>query len=123
MWVRVNDGDLGLDDVRAVAGAPGVAGIWFPTAEPGPWLEEALALAGYGHMVGTAAAVLGALQSAVAGSVSPLVGVFGGDTLAMAAVISAGLLVGLVVLVTATPTFKAPRRNPPRDLRELLDDA
>lgn len=46
VWVRVNDGDLGLDDVRAVAGAPGVAGIWFPKAEPGPWLEEALALAG-----------------------------------------------------------------------------
>ncbi len=123
---------FGVSVVLVVVAVSGLGGFWGFAAVL--WLllacqgfiganAQALALAGYGHMVGTAAAVLGALQSAVAGSVSPLVGVFGGDTLAMAAVISAGLLVGLVVLVTATPTFKAPRRNPPRDLRELLDDA
>lgn len=42
IWVRVNDGDLGLADLDAVVGARGVAGVWLPKAEPGAWLDEAL---------------------------------------------------------------------------------
>lgn len=45
VWVRVNDGDLGLEDLDAVAGAPGVDGVWLPKAEPGAWLDAALARA------------------------------------------------------------------------------
>ncbi|MGX5682805.1 HpcH/HpaI aldolase/citrate lyase family protein [Schumannella luteola] len=42
VWVRLNDGDLGMVDLDALAGAPGVAGVWFAKAEPGEWLERAL---------------------------------------------------------------------------------
>lgn len=82
---------------------------------------QVLALAAYGHMIGTAAAVLGALQSAVAGSVSPLVGVFGGDTTAMAAVICGGLIAALIILRFATPVFGAPKRPKQVDVSQILD--
>lgn len=40
VWVRANDGVLGAVDVEALAGAPGVAGVWLAKAEPGPELSE-----------------------------------------------------------------------------------
>lgn len=82
---------------------------------------QVLALAAYGHMIGTAAAVLGAVQSGVAGSLSPLVGVFGGGTVGMAVVITGGLLAGLLILRFATTVFAAPRRSPGRDIDKILD--
>lgn len=52
LWVRVNDGDLGLWDIAAVA-ATGIAGVWLPKAEPGPWLDTVLpALEAAGIRVG-----------------------------------------------------------------------
>ena len=46
LWVRVNDGERGLSDIAAVAEASpanAIAGVWLPKAEPGAWLQTALA--------------------------------------------------------------------------------
>lgn len=114
---------LGLQLVLALAlvlwGATGWGGFW--TFEVTLWLllgcqgliganAQVLALANYGHMVGTAAAVLGSLQSGVAGAVSPMVGVFGGDALAMAAVIAAGLILANLIVVFGTDLTQAGRK-------------
>lgn len=43
VWVRANDGGLGEADIAALAGAPGIAGVWLAKAEPGPWLDRVVA--------------------------------------------------------------------------------
>lgn len=73
---------------------------------------QVLALNNYGHMVGTAAAVLGSLMAGVSGLVSPLVGVFGADAQAMSLVIFGSLCVGVLILIFGTDAFaKKPRQN------------
>ena len=67
---------------------------------------SALALGRHGEMAGTAAAFIGSLQAGVAGAVSPLVGVLGGDALAMALVMAGTTAVAFVVLVLATPAYR-----------------
>jgi MFS transporter, DHA1 family, multidrug resistance protein len=67
---------------------------------------SALALGRHGEMAGTAAAFIGCLQAGVAGGVSPLVGILGGDARAMALVMAGASAVAFVVLVTATPAFR-----------------
>jgi MFS transporter, DHA1 family, multidrug resistance protein len=59
----------------------------------------AVALGRYGDNAGTAAALLGAVQFGTGAVISPLVGVLGNDSVAMATVIAAGLTLSLVVLV------------------------
>lgn len=119
-----------LSIVLVILAITGIGGFWaFATAL---WFllgcqgfiganAQVLALAAYGHMIGTAAAVLGALQSGVAGSLSPLVGVFGGTPTAMAAVICGGLGLALLILRFATPVFRAKSRNTPIDVTQILD--
>jgi DHA1 family bicyclomycin/chloramphenicol resistance-like MFS transporter len=68
---------------------------------------SAIALGRHGEMAGTAAAFIGGAQALVAGVISPLVGVFGGTTLAMTGVMAAASVVALVVLVFATPAYRA----------------
>jgi DHA1 family bicyclomycin/chloramphenicol resistance-like MFS transporter len=60
----------------------------------------AVALARHGDNAGTAAALLGAVQFGLGAVVSPLVGVLGNDSVAMAAVIAAALSLSLIVLLT-----------------------
>jgi len=69
---------------------------------------SALAMTRHGERAGTAAATIGFLQAGLAGGVSPLVGVLGGDAVAMAGVILGGLVVAFLVLAFATPAY---RRN------------
>ena len=64
------------------------------------------ALGNYGHMAGSAAALIGALQVGVAGVVSPLVGVFGGRALAMSGVIIGCCVLMLLILAAATPAYR-----------------
>lgn len=96
----------------AVTGAGGVAALlvslWFLMSSVMfiPANATALALSRHGERAGTAAAVLGALQAGMAGVVSPLVGVFGGDAVAMALVITAVLTAALLVLALATPAYR-----------------
>jgi MFS transporter, DHA1 family, multidrug resistance protein len=67
---------------------------------------SALALSRHGEMAGTAAAFIGCLQAGVAGAVSPLVGVLGGDARAMAIVMLSSTAAALVVLAVATPAYR-----------------
>lgn len=96
----------------AVTGAGGVAALlvalWLLMSSVmfTPANATALALSRHGERAGTAAAMLGALQAGMAGVVSPLVGVFGGDAVAMALVITAVLAVAFIVLAVATPAYR-----------------
>jgi DHA1 family bicyclomycin/chloramphenicol resistance-like MFS transporter len=94
----------GLMLALAVAGA-GLFGLLLPL-----WLTlfaagfalpnaPAVALGRYGDNAGTAAALLGAVQFGTGAVISPMVGVLGNDSVAMATVIAAGLTLSLVVLV------------------------
>ncbi|WP_082495070.1 multidrug effflux MFS transporter [Cellulomonas sp. Leaf334] len=67
---------------------------------------SALALTRHGEIAGTAAAVIGSLQAGVAGLVSPLSGLLGGDAVAMAAVMVGASVAGLLVLALATPAYR-----------------
>lgn len=84
-----------------------VAAIWVTTAVLGFVMANAsaLALSRHGERAGTAAAVIGFLQAGLAGVVSPLVGVFGGDALAMTAVMLASMVVAQLVLALGTPAY------------------
>jgi MFS transporter, DHA1 family, multidrug resistance protein len=68
--------------------------------------SSALALGRHGEMAGTAAAFIGCLQAGVAGGVSPLVGVLGGDAVAMAVVMTGTAALAFVVLALATPAYR-----------------
>lgn len=95
--------------VTGAGGAFGlVAALWLVLSAQGmvPANASVLALHNYGHMAGTAAAVIGALQSGVAGLVSPLVGVLGGNSLSMASVIIGSCAVAVTVLALGTPAYR-----------------
>ncbi|WP_165372721.1 multidrug effflux MFS transporter [Pengzhenrongella frigida] len=67
---------------------------------------SAIALSRHGAMAGTAAAFIGAMQAGVAGVVSPLVGVLGGDARAMGLVMVGSTATALLVLALATPAYR-----------------
>ena len=67
---------------------------------------SAIALNRYGAMAGTAAAFIGSMQTGIAGVVSPLVGVFGGDARAMSLVMVGSATTALLVLAFATPAYR-----------------
>lgn len=67
---------------------------------------SALALTRHGAIAGTAAAVIGGLQAGVAGIISPLVGVLGGNAVAMATVMACASACCLAVLAIATPAYR-----------------
>ena len=85
-----------------------VAGLWLVLSAQGmiPANASVLALHNYGHMAGTAAAVIGALQSGVAGLVSPLVGLLGGNSLSMVTVMIGSCTVAVLVLALGTPAYR-----------------
>ncbi len=85
-----------------------LAVLWLVLAFQGliPANASAIALSRHGERAGTAAAVIGAVQSGLAGAVSPMVGVLGGDAVAMSVVMLAALVLALLVLVLATPAFR-----------------
>ena len=96
----------------AVTGAGGIVALLVPL-----WLlmgaimfipanATALALTRHGERAGTAAALVGAMQAGVAGAVSPLVGIMGGNAVAMGVTITGILVVGLVVLAIGTPAYR-----------------
>lgn len=98
--------------VVALTEAGGLIGLlavlWVVLAFQGliPANASAIALSRHGERAGTAAAVIGAVQSGVAGLVSPLVGVLGGDAVAMSWVMLAALACALAVLGFATPAYR-----------------
>ncbi|GAA4717900.1 multidrug effflux MFS transporter [Isoptericola chiayiensis] len=98
--------------VVAVTGAGGLVGLlvalWCVLAFTGlvPANASAIALSRHGERAGTAAAVIGAVQSGVAGLVSPLAGALGGGAVAMTAVMLAAWTCAFLVLSLATPAFR-----------------
>ncbi len=76
----------------------------------------AVALGRHGERAGSAAALVGALQVGIAGLVSPMVGLLGGDATAMALTILGALTTGLVVLAVGTRAYR-------RDPRGATDSA
>ncbi|MBO1751854.1 multidrug effflux MFS transporter [Actinotalea sp. BY-33] len=85
-----------------------VAVLWVTTALLGFVMANAsaLALSRHGERAGTAAAVIGFLQAGLAGIVSPVVGLVGGDALAMTGVMLASVVLALVILVVGTPAYR-----------------
>lgn len=67
---------------------------------------SAIALSRHGERAGTAAAFIGSLQAGVAGVISPLVGLLGEDTGAMAVVMVSASAGALLVLTLATPAYR-----------------
>lgn len=67
---------------------------------------SALALTRHGERAGTAAAVIGFMQAGLAGLVSPLVGVVGGDARAMTGVMVASIVVAMVVLTLGAGAYR-----------------
>ncbi|MCC2322846.1 multidrug effflux MFS transporter [Cellulomonas xiejunii] len=98
--------------VVALTGAGGLWGIvvvlWLVLAlvNLAPPNASAIALGRHGAIAGTAAAFIGGLQAGTGGLVANLSGVFGGDAVAMAAVMLGASLMALVVLAVATPAFR-----------------
>jgi citrate lyase beta subunit len=43
-WVRVNQGSLGLSEIRELRKVTGLEGVWLPKIEPGEWASQAIAL-------------------------------------------------------------------------------
>lgn len=98
--------------VVVVTEAGGLLGLliplWLLLAVLGlvPPNTSAMALSRHGARAGTAAALIGSLQAGIAGLVSPLVGVLGGDARAMAAVILLSTSGAVAVLALATPAYR-----------------
>ncbi|MBA8806337.1 multidrug effflux MFS transporter [Promicromonospora sukumoe] len=98
--------------VVVLTGAGGLIGLlvalWCVLAFQGlvPANASALALSRHGEIAGTAAAMIGAVQSLIAGSVSSLGGFLGGDATAMALVMLAAVTLAILVLAIATPAFR-----------------
>lgn len=96
----------------AVTGVAGLLGIVVPLGAILFLLgfimanTSAVALSRHGERAGTAAAVIGAVQAGVAGVISPLVGVLGGDAVAMAVTILGSILAAALVLAVATPAYR-----------------
>ena len=92
----------------AVAHVGGLAGfllpVWSILAAMGLVIPNApaVALSRHPDAAGTAAALLGAAQFGIGAAVAPMVGVLGNDELALAAVMTTGVVVALLALVTVT---------------------
>ncbi|WP_298459962.1 multidrug effflux MFS transporter [uncultured Cellulomonas sp.] len=97
----------------AATHAGGVVGLivplWFTVALLASVIANAsaLALSRHPERSGTAAAVIGCLQGALGGAVSPLVGLLGGTGVAMAGVMLAAAAAGVLVLALGTPAYRA----------------
>jgi MFS transporter, DHA1 family, multidrug resistance protein len=68
----------------------------------------AVALSRHHDAAGTAAALLGAAQFGIGAAVAPIVGVLGNDQLALAVVMTTGVVVALVALVTVIRRTEVP---------------
>jgi MFS transporter, DHA1 family, multidrug resistance protein len=86
-----------------VGGLPGfLLPVWSILAAMGLVIPNApaVALSRHHEAAGTAAALLGATQFGIGAAVAPVVGVLGNDELALAVVMTAGVVIALIALVT-----------------------
>ena len=97
--------------VAQVGGLPGfVVPVWSSLAAMGLVIPNApaVALSRHKEASGTAAALLGAAQFGLGAAVAPLVGILGNDEVALAAVMTTGVVVALLALVTAGRSVPGP---------------
>jgi DHA1 family bicyclomycin/chloramphenicol resistance-like MFS transporter len=88
-----------------VGGLPGVlAPLWLVMGFTGTAMPSApaLALSRHGEAAGTAAALLGAIRFGVGAAAAPFVGILGNDSVAMGAVILAGMALALASMALVT---------------------
>ncbi len=96
----------------AATGAGGVVGLvvplWCTVAVLASAISNAsaVALSRHPERAGTASAVIGSLQGALGGAVSPLVGVFGGTGVAMGWVMLGSAVTAVAVLALGTPAYR-----------------
>jgi MFS transporter, DHA1 family, multidrug resistance protein len=85
-----------------------VVPLWFTVALLASVISNAsaLALSRHPERSGTASAVIGFLQGALGGAVSPLVGMLGGTGVAMSGVMLASAVVAVAVLALGTPAYR-----------------
>jgi MFS transporter, DHA1 family, multidrug resistance protein len=86
-----------------VGGLPGfLVPVWSVLAAMGCVIPNApaVALSRHHEAAGTAAALLGAAQFGIGAAVAPIVGVLGNDELALAVVMTTGVVIALIALVT-----------------------
>jgi DHA1 family bicyclomycin/chloramphenicol resistance-like MFS transporter len=108
LWALVASSLFGVVFVGlAVAGVGGlpafVVPVWAILAAMGLVIPNApaLALTRHADAAGTSAALLGAAQFGLGAAVAPLVGVLGNDELALAVVMTAGVVIALFALLGA----------------------
>ena len=92
---------VGLSTARVGGLAGFVVPVWAILAAMGLVIPNApaVALSRHTDAAGTAAALLGAAQFGLGAAVAPLVGVLGNDELALAVVMTAGVLIALLALL------------------------
>jgi DHA1 family bicyclomycin/chloramphenicol resistance-like MFS transporter len=92
---------VGLSTAHVGGLAGFVVPVWAILAAMGFVIPNApaVALSRHTDAAGTAAALLGAAQFGLGAAVAPLVGVFGNDELALAVVMTAGVLIALLALL------------------------
>lgn len=94
-----------------VGGLPGfLLPVWSILAAMGLVIPNApaVALSRHHDAAGTAAALLGAAQFGIGAAVAPIVGVLGNDELALAVVMTTGVMVALVAIATVIRRTEAP---------------
>ncbi len=108
LWALVASSLFGVVFVGlAVAGVGGLAAfvvpVWAILAAMGLVIPNApaLALTRHADAAGTSAALLGAAQFGLGAAVAPLVGVLGNDELALAVVMTTGVVIALFALLAA----------------------
>ncbi len=107
----------------ALAGTGGLLGVliplWAVLFSVGFALPNApaVALARHGESAGTAAALLGAVQFGIGAAISPVVGLLGNNSVAMATVIASGLVLAILVLVVVVRPWELADIDP-KQVRE-----
>jgi len=104
VFVGVSSGHLG--------GLPGfVVPVWFILAAMGLVIPNApaVALSRHPDAAGTAAALLGAAQFGLGAAVAPLVGVLGNNEIALALVMTAGMVIALLALLAVGAPAAEPK--------------
>jgi DHA1 family bicyclomycin/chloramphenicol resistance-like MFS transporter len=101
--------------------------VWSVLAAMGLVIPNApaVALARHPDAAGTAAALLGAVQFGVGAAIAPLVGVLGNDELALAVVMTAGMVVALLALLAVgVPSNDQARQTKPKNTEDgVIGDA
>lgn len=97
---------VSLTDAGGLVGLVAMLWLFLGINAVVPPNASALAMSRHGERAGAAAAVIGSMQSGIAGVVSPLVGLVGQGAAAMAVVMLGVALLSVTVLAVGTPAYR-----------------